>query len=395
MENKINIAEILKDCPKGTKLYSPICGECELVEVIKNKQWITVKDNEDIPTSFYANGTQRKYGECMLFPSKDNRVWNTFQKPFKDGDIIFTHANCLKVGLGNTWISIFKEYRNNGVDTYIDYNTDGDKDFYTCIDGDKGFLCMKEDILCQRLATEEEKQKLFDAIKANGYKWNSLTKTLEPKFKNGDVVVSGAGNIALFSHTANMYDKPIIYYHCILSPYICIDSKLEIGIDCGIGGVEDCYLASNEQKERLFNALKEKGYKWNPDTKSLEKLIVPKFKVEDKIQNKKRKKERRTIKLCENDGYWTTEDSWIRINEQDDWELVPNKFDISTLKPFESKVLVRDSSDCIWKPAIFGFSHRIGCCAVGGASWNQVIPYEGNEHLLKTNNDCDEYYKNW
>lgn len=247
-----------------------------------------------------------------------------------------------------------------------------------------------------RLANEEEKQKLFDAIKANGYKWNSLTKTLEPKFKNGDVVVSGAGNIALFSHTANMYGKPIIYYHCILSPHIfCIDSNLEIGIDCGIGGVEDCCLASYEQKERLFNALKEKGYKWNPYTKSLEKLIVPKFKVEDKIQNKKRKKERRTIKLCENDGYWTTEDSWIRINEQDDWELVPNKFDISTLKPFESKVLVRDSSDCIWKPAIFGFSHRIGCCAVGGASWNQVIPYEGNEHLLKTNNDCDEYYKNW
>lgn len=28
MENKINIAELLKDCPKGTKLYSPLCGEC-------------------------------------------------------------------------------------------------------------------------------------------------------------------------------------------------------------------------------------------------------------------------------------------------------------------------------------------------------------------------------
>lgn len=30
MENKINIAEILKDCPKRTKLYSPLCGDCVL-----------------------------------------------------------------------------------------------------------------------------------------------------------------------------------------------------------------------------------------------------------------------------------------------------------------------------------------------------------------------------
>lgn len=31
MENKINIAEILRDMPKGTKLYSPLFGKCELV----------------------------------------------------------------------------------------------------------------------------------------------------------------------------------------------------------------------------------------------------------------------------------------------------------------------------------------------------------------------------
>lgn len=36
MGNKINIAEILKDCPKGTKLYSPIYGEVELSQICKN-----------------------------------------------------------------------------------------------------------------------------------------------------------------------------------------------------------------------------------------------------------------------------------------------------------------------------------------------------------------------
>ena len=47
-------------------------------------------------------------------------------------------------------------------------------------------------VAVKRLATEEEKQKLYDAIKANGYKWNAGTKTLEklvePKFKVGDVI---------------------------------------------------------------------------------------------------------------------------------------------------------------------------------------------------------------
>ena len=29
----INKADILKDCPKGTKLYSPICGNCKLLKI--------------------------------------------------------------------------------------------------------------------------------------------------------------------------------------------------------------------------------------------------------------------------------------------------------------------------------------------------------------------------
>ena len=434
----MNIAEILKDCPKGTKLYSPICGECELVEVNKNKQWITVKDNEDIPTSFYANGTQRKYGECMLFPSKDNRDWNTFQRPFNDGDILVS-------SLGNPFI--FKKLNefNNSV-AYCALN---------CYDGASCIVFDTDnwtEIKGCRLATEEEKQKLFDAIKENGYRWNPETKTLEPKFKNGDVVVSGAGNIALFSHTANMYDKPIIYYHCILTPIICSsDLNLEIGIDYGIGGVEDCYLASDKQKERLFNALKEKGYKWNPETKTLEKLFIPKFKVGDRIKGITEYIEGIITEITPDDFYkvkYGNSERYINISIQDryelvnkprfkvgdrvksiynnhqydikeltdthytlveveykfkytepiiedkNWELVPNKFDITTLKPFESRVLVRDASCYNWEPDIFG-RYSDGYITLGGAKWNQCIPYEGNEHLSGTTNDCDEYYKNW
>lgn len=85
----------------------------------------------------------------------------------------------------------------------------------------------------------------------------------------------------------------------------------------------------------------------------------------------------------------------ISFSEQDNWELVLNKFDITTLKPFESRILVRVNENGLWKPAIFGFYNKIDFYTVSGIAWEQCIPYEGNEHLLGTTNDCDEFYKTW
>lgn len=56
---------------------------------------------------------------------------------------------------------------------------------------DNNPLCCKNNVSNIRLATEEEKQKLFDAIKANGYKWNAKTKSLKrlvPIFKVEDKI---------------------------------------------------------------------------------------------------------------------------------------------------------------------------------------------------------------
>ena len=85
----------------------------------------------------------------------------------------------------------------------------------------------------------------------------------------------------------------------------------------------------------------------------------------------------------------------ITFSEQNSWELVPNKFDITTLVPFESRVLVRISENSLWKPAIFGFYNKIDFYTVGSIAWDQCIPYEGNQHLLGTTDDCDEFYKTW
>lgn len=79
------------------------------------------------------------------------------------------------------------------------------------------------------------------------------------------------------------------------------------------------------------------------------------------------------------------------------WEgfVPPNKFDITTLKPFESRVLVRVSENGLWKPAIFGFYSNIDFYVLGGYVWSQCIPYEDNKHLLGTTDDCDDFYKTW
>ena len=87
MNENLNLVEILKDCPKGTKLYSPIYGDVELEEVYINddKSYpIRVKISKNTFNSFSEDGRNyREYnGECMLFPSKDNRDWSKF-KPKK------------------------------------------------------------------------------------------------------------------------------------------------------------------------------------------------------------------------------------------------------------------------------------------------------------------------
>lgn len=85
----------------------------------------------------------------------------------------------------------------------------------------------------------------------------------------------------------------------------------------------------------------------------------------------------------------------LPFGKQDEYELIPNKFDITNLKPFESRVLVRSDKSAIWKPAIYGIYKDSLYWMVGGSAWIQCIPYSGNEHLFGTTNDCDEFYKNW
>ena len=89
---------------------------------------------------------------------------------------------------------------------------------------------------------------------------------------------------------------------------------------------------------------------------------------------------------------------YLDFTEQDNWELVPDKFDINTLVPFESRVLIRDTKLQKWYPAIWGFYDSDGQdyqYKLVGVIARYCIPYECNEHLLGETDDCNEYFKTW
>jgi hypothetical protein len=414
----INIADILKDCPKGTKLYSPLFGDCMFREIDNSSNFkIVVEIENGEPKTFddfgrYFSGFQNS--ECMLFSSKDNRDWNTF-RPFKDGDIIAK----------DEFIVIFSHSKRSEV------KVNEQVVYYHCyLGGSRGFKSAKGSgvgyISDFRFATDEEKQKLFDAIKANGYKWNAETKTLEklivPKFKVGDEIVrkNGISNSFIVNSVSSDYYGLVLPDRTgvgVLNVSEQDDWELVLPIHKFKVGDKivkkdnptECWYVQGVNtncNSDYFYYIVAKGQLANLHFKEQddwELAPVPKFKVGDIVKsNRNTLFDYKIIKIT--DIYYTLESIPgantydMFICEDENWKLVPNKFDISTLKAYD-KVLVRDGNDEVWVNAFFGFCDNVtykACIFVtGNENWCQCIPYEGNEHLLGTNNDCDEYYKNW
>lgn len=83
MNKNLNLVEILKYCPEGTKLYSTVYGDVELVRVYldDNTYPIEIKIDEGNDMIYITNDGRLFddfQGECTLFPSKEQRDWSKF-----------------------------------------------------------------------------------------------------------------------------------------------------------------------------------------------------------------------------------------------------------------------------------------------------------------------------
>ena len=168
MENKINIAEILRDMPKGTKLYSPLFGKCEYIAVVGDKRPINIRTSNTTDMQYEA---LTEYGcyfsdfedtDTVLFPSAKMRRWDKF---FKRGDVVIDEDSKTMV--------VFDSWAN---DDYTEFNTT--IDYYKISD-----KWGKEDICCtgiHRKATDEERAEFIaTAEKYYGGKYNPETLQVE------------------------------------------------------------------------------------------------------------------------------------------------------------------------------------------------------------------------
>lgn len=110
----LNLVEILKDCPKGTKLYSPIFGEVTFLSIDDTDYPIQI-GNEHGTESFTETGLYYAdySAECLLFPSKDCRDWSKFKCPqktkFEKGDhVLWNDID------GNEFVGVFDKYTESG-----------------------------------------------------------------------------------------------------------------------------------------------------------------------------------------------------------------------------------------------------------------------------------------
>jgi hypothetical protein len=182
----------------------------------------------------------------------------------------------------------------------------------------------------------------------------------------------------------------------------CADDGLIYGVNntlCDLVDIISTRYATEEEKEELLTHLKQQAAKrWDFNTKRLVDLVLPEFKIGDTLRVKEEPNITFTITGMTEDAYIDKDNNRYHFKYQKQWELVPNKFDPLTLKPFQ-KVLVRTTNCDRWEGDFFSsyrpdatVNNKFHCVTNW---WEKCIPFEGNEHLLGTTDNCDDYFVTW
>lgn len=307
----MNIAEILKYCPEGTKLYSLVNGEVTLkrIEDPEYLQYPIEAFTNNHKSDFYTkDGLYTPFGECVLFPSINQRDWSKFRIPVKKGDIMMQIDGTSPFIASGGSINNYPKYIC-GITDCGNFKISNNNNNWTT----KFYIP----------ASEKAKKKLFDKMKEAGYKWNTDTLKLEKiksQFKEGDVVVDKDSNLFLVSKAKDFTTitvNAVLYTDGTLGIYnsnnVCCLS-------------EEITLASIEARNKFYSTLVKEGY------------------IYDKEQHKPVRQE---------------------------------------FKPFD-KVLVKDNSEAPWKTDIYlNYIEDVYChyrCTTG--NYRLCIPYKGNEYLL-------------
>ena len=156
MNENLNLVEILKDCPEGTKLYSPIIGEVEFKR-IKYSEYpiVTCSTNGNRILLFTKEGLFFSEGECiMLFPSKDQRDWSKFKikKPKFDPKTLQPFDKVLVKYLKDDYWSC---------DLFSNITKDGKIYPYLCVSGVYKYCIPYNDDTKHLVATNEEAPEFY------------------------------------------------------------------------------------------------------------------------------------------------------------------------------------------------------------------------------------------
>ncbi|CDW61174.1 hypothetical protein TTRE_0000961001 [Trichuris trichiura] len=325
MEAKINVVEILKDKPQGTKLYSILSdGECFLNEASEDSIYIDI-DNRKRFWCFTVYGSTHSFpnGCVLLFPSREMRDWEKFS--WKRGDV-------LMAGVDN--ICIFEKWDN---EDYTEFKAIFATPNYSG-------ATFKTEKWSKETNEAVIKQYISNIEKFKGGKLNLATLEIEkqPGFKDGDMVSLEIRYIdsedviveTYIVHGDYNYGEELNFYAGCNNLGMIKHNSCVKPTNTSVRKVFIRY-ATDSEKQQLFSALAKENKAWDSEKKDVVNL---KPKVE--------------------------------------------------LKPFD-KVLVRDSKFDIWRANLFGYIGKDGYYRCVYANWIYCIPYAGNEHLLGTAKDVE------
>ena len=202
-----NLISILKHCPEGTKLYSPVFGEVTLYSVNNRRIDVIATNCSDETTHIEFSRLGKlilgySNSECVLFPSKDQRDWDKFRIPTKKGDVIMFNGMypCLVTGDYSKDLSMWccGLLEDDDFCTNIMHPSEWNACFYT-------------------FATEEVKDKLFKAMDKAGYTWDGETLKKKPQFKPFEKVLVRDDETEKWKCAFYSYFEPFSKFHHVVA----------------------------------------------------------------------------------------------------------------------------------------------------------------------------------